>query len=120
MNQMVNYIVIAILVGGILPSCGEKSSADNGTETTELAADITQLTDEQYPDNNDIESRSELWNTYEHAKVDVVRNGGKDFTLVFLPTNAKSDTIFIEHINLLAWIPTIPSHAAKDEYLKHI
>ena len=32
-------------------------------------------------------------------KVEVVRNGGKDFTLVFLPTNAKSDTIFIDHIN---------------------
>ena len=54
MSQIVNYFVIAMLVGGILPSCGEKSSADNGTETTELAADITQLTDEQYPDNNDI------------------------------------------------------------------
>ena len=120
MNQIVKYIGVALLGISLLTSCGEKALADNEVATTQLAADITQLTDEQYPDNNDIESRSELWNVYEHAKVEVVRNSENDFTIVFLPTNDKSDTIFIEQIDLLAWIPTIPTHAAKDEYLEHI
>ena len=113
MNHLVKYIGVAILGSTLLVSCGEKGLADN-------VAEITQLTDEQYPDNNDIESRSELWNVYEHAKVEVVRNSENDFTILFLPTNDKSDTIFIEHIDLLTWIPTIPTHAAKDEYLEHI
>jgi len=102
MNSVVKNIGIAILGSAILTSCSEKSSPDNKIETTLLAADITQLTDEQYPDNNDIESRSELWNVYEHPKVEVVRNSENDFTMVFLPSNNKSDTIFIEHIDLLA------------------
>ena len=120
MNQIVKYIGVALLGFSLLTSCGEKGLTDNEVATTQVAADITQLTDEQYPDNNDIESRSELWNVYEHAKVEVVRNSENDFTIVFLPTNDKSDTIFIEQVNLLAWIPTIPTHAAKDEYLEHI
>ena len=65
MNQHVKYIGIAILGSGILPLVAKKAQLIM-EETTELAADITQLTDEQYPDNNDIESRSELWNAYEH------------------------------------------------------
>jgi hypothetical protein len=117
MKTIINYIGIVFFGSILLGSCGEKDLADNVANNV---AEITQLTDEQYPDNNDIETRSELWNVYEHAKVEVIRNSEKDFTIVFLPTNDKSDTIFIEHINLLAWIPTIPTHAAKDEYLEHI
>ena len=89
MNQIVKYIGIAILGIIILTSCGENGLTDNDTEITQLVADITQLTDEQYPDNNDIESRSELWNVYEHAKVEVLRKSEKDFTIVFFPTNDK-------------------------------
>ena len=76
MKTSINYIGIVLFGSILLTSCGEKSLVEN-------VADITQLTDEQYPDNNDIESRSEFWNVYEHAKLEVVRNSENDFTIVF-------------------------------------
>ena len=83
-------------------------------------SDIKELTDEDYPDNNDIETRSELWNKYEHSSFNVIRNGKNDFSIFILPENKYSDSIIIENINLLAWMPTIPDHIAKDDYLKKI
>ncbi len=80
---------------------------------------IKSLTDQEYPDNNDIETRSKDWNEFDHREVKVERLGKNDFTLLFLPNNQKSDTIRIEHVNLLAWIPTIPAYVT-DPYLKEI
>lgn len=110
-----NFRNIGIVVLGsvFMTACGEAGLKDNQNE-------VKELTDAEYPDNNDIESRCEQWDDFEHGVVDVNRHSEKDFTITFFPTNEKSDTIMIEHINLLEWMPTIPSHAAKDDYLKTI
>ncbi len=103
-------------------ACGSESSENNDSNDQSLKENqslITELTDEEYPDNNDIESRSPLWDKYTHDKVEIVRNSEKDFTVTFFPNNEYSDTLFIEHVNLLAWMPTIPDYI-KDDYLKHI
>ncbi len=96
----------------LLSSCG------GGLE--ENQSEVKELTDEAYPDNNDIESRSNLWDKYQHDVVQVDRHSEKDFTVTFLPTNEFSDTIVIDHINLLEWMPTVPDHITGDEYLKYI
>lgn len=100
-------------------ACKNTSSDSNASSIIENQSTITELTDEQYPDNNDIESRSPSWNKYSHDKVEVIRNSEKDFTVVFYPNNELSDTLFIDHVNLLAWMPTIPDYIT-DDYLKHI
>ena len=82
-----------------------------------LSSSIKELSDEEYPDNCDLESRSELWDKFNHSFFQVVRNDSLDFTVEILPENEFSDTIVFEHINLLSWIPTIPNHIVSDPYL---
>lgn len=111
---------LSILIGLLfLISCNHDQK--NLNESPQIyQSDIKELTDEDYPDNNDIETRSELWNKYEHSSFNVIRNGKNDFSIFILPENKYSDSIIIENINLLAWMPTIPDHIAKDDYLKKI
>ena len=111
---------LSILIGLLfLISCNQdQKNLNEGPQIYQ--SDIKELTDEDYPDNNDIETRSELWNKYEHSSFNVIRNGKNDFSIFILPENKYSDSIIIENINLLAWMPTIPDHIAKDDYLKKI
>lgn len=97
-------------------SCSNKES----NKPLIYQSSIQELTDQQYPDNFQIESRTDLWNKYDHSFFQVVRNDSLDFTIHILPENEFSDTIILEHINLLLWIPTIPTHILKDAYLKDI
>ena len=85
-----------------------------------VSSSITELSDTQYPDNNDMESRSELWDKYDHSLFQVSRNDSLDFTIRILPENEYSDTIIFNNVNLLSWIPTIPDHVLEDNYLKEI
>jgi len=119
----ITFLALATLT--ILGSCetGPSESPEkplpNGDESKIYSSTIKTLTDVEYPDNNDIESRSDLWDDFDHHTVEIVRNDETDFTLTFIPSNDISDTIFIENVNLLAWMPTIPSYIT-DDYLKHI
>ena len=105
----------------ILSSCAVIASCSSETENKILdnQAVVEELTDEAYPDNNDIESRSNRWDKYQHDLVQVDRNGEKDFTVTFFPSNEFSDTLIFEHINLLEWMPTVPTHV-QDDYSKYI
>tara|TARA_B110000438_G_C15811352_1_gene649795 strand:+ start:1326 stop:2651 length:1326 start_codon:yes stop_codon:yes gene_type:complete len=110
------YLLSLISCALIVVSCSNNES----TKKVVYESSITELTDHQYPDNFQIESRSYLWNKYDHSLFQVIRNDSLDFTIRILPENEFSDTIFLEHINLLLWIPTIPTHILKDNYLKDI
>lgn len=83
-------------------------------------SEVRELSDKEYPDNNDIESRSEKWNKFHHRIIQFNRIGENDFTVILLPSNEYSDTLFIENVKLLNWIPTIPAYAAQDPYLEKI
>ena len=101
-----------------LVACNENEQQNKDNHNYQ--SDIRELSDLEYPDNNDIESRSELWNKFKHSAFEVVRNGKNDFSIYFLPGNKLSDSIIIENIDLLSWIPSIPDHVAEDDYLKKI
>lgn len=82
---------------------------------------VRDLTDELYPDNPDIESRSKNWNKYNHAKAIFSENEETHlFTLKFPPANEDSDTIIFENIDLMEWIPTAPEWIREDEYLTKV
>ncbi len=83
-------------------------------------SEIKELTDQQYPDNNDIEVRSSLWNKYSHHNFEIKRNDKFDFDITITPKNEFSDTIILKGINILSWIPTVPKHIANNSYLKSI
>ena len=97
-------------------SCSDIESKKNNL----YQASIQELTDQQYPDNFQIENRTELWNKYDHNLFQIVRNDSNHFTIKILPENSSSDTIILDHINILTWIPTIPNHIVSDKYLSQI
>ncbi len=113
---MKNYIISSFSFLLIFNSCTNTESE----KSILYQAPIQELTDEKYPDNFQIDSRTELWNKYDHSLFQVERIDANDFTIKIIPENSNSDTIIMEHVNLLAWIPTIPNHIVKDHYLKDI
>ena len=110
------FYLLSLICCVLAVSCSNNESA----KKIVYESSITELTDHQYPDNFQLESRSNLWNKYDHSLFQVVRNDSLDFTIRVLPENEFSDTIILEHINLLLWIPTIPTHILKDNYLKDL
>lgn len=112
-------IIITVLVGLTLIGCKENVSDKQDVKELSNEVSMKEMTDEEYPDNNDMESRCGDWKQYKHHKVSIKREDSTNFTITFLPSNKNSDTITIENINLLEWIPTIPDYL-KDDYLKKI
>ena len=109
---MIRNIVIFGLVIGLF-------SCKNATYK-KYSSEIKEFTDQQYPDNNDIDVRSDLWDKYSHLNFEIKRNSTQDFTIIITPENQYSDSIILTGINILSWIPTVPKHVAKDDYLKSI
>ncbi len=119
MKKSIQFLIVFGLM--LLVSCHQDDEQNKSNENIQVyQSDVRELTDEDYPDNNDIETRSVLWNKYEHSTFEVLRNGKNNFSIYILPDNQFSDSIIIENIDLLAWMPTIPDHTAKDDYLKKI
>lgn len=81
---------------------------------------VKELTDEQYPNNPDIAIRSKLDGTFSHQTIDIFQNGINDFNFTIYPSNSNSDTILLNNIKLLEWIPSTPKTIKKDGYLAHI
>ena len=44
-------------------------------------SEVKELTDQQYPDNKDIEVRSNDWDKYSHLDFEIKRNDKFDFTI---------------------------------------
>ena len=80
---------------------------------------ITELDDTQYPDNPDISIRSKLDGSFSHSKISFEENN-LGYDMVIYPNNENTDTIFIEDLELKKFIPSVPSHVKKDEYLTQI
>jgi len=113
---MIKKSIIVLVLMVVIVACKTKQKAN---EQMVYQSTIKEMTDQEYPDNNDIESRCSDWQEYKHHKVLVERLSKTDFKVTFLPANQNSDTIILKHVNLLEWIPTIPDYL-EDEYLKKI
>jgi len=82
---------------------------------------IRDLPDDLYPDNPDIEGRSEKWNKYEHSKVVFNRKEGTNlFDLMVYPANDQSDTIIFKEIDLMELIPSTPEWIREHDYINKI
>ena len=56
------YPLPFLIISLFIVSCNSE-----GDELLYVSSSITELSDTQYPDNNDMESRSELWDKYDHS-----------------------------------------------------
>ena len=89
------------------------------TQTMFWVDSISELTDEQYPDNPDISIRSSLDGTFSHSKISFTKND-LGYDMVIYPKNNKTDTIVLTDLELKKFIPSVPTHVKKDEYLTKI
>ncbi len=97
---------------------GNESISNN--RPTYLVEDITELTDNDYPDNPDVSIRSSLDGKFSHSSVQIKKNKENNFSISVLPGNDKSDTVIFDSIKLLEWIPSAPNWIKDDEYLTEI
>ena len=103
----------------------EAHSADAVQDTSivlpsKFRVDVTELNDEQYPDNPDIGFRSENYGNVSHSSVEIIRKENGNFSFTFLPGNDISDTIIFGDVDVKSYMPTTPEWIKKDEYLTYL
>jgi hypothetical protein len=94
-------------------SCEMKDSRDKSSFTF----DVTNLNDNEYPDNPDIGYRSKNYE-FDFFQLGNLERSGEHFDISFY-SNA-SDTIFIENYPILEFIPTVPEAMKNDTYLSYL
>ena len=111
------YLFLAIF---FICSCTSDDAVDLSTDPVEqYIADLTEMTDEEYPDNPDITVRHAKYVETEMNSIEFVKSGAV-FNLVIVPTNANDDTVYMDGIHLMEFIPTVPECAKGDEYMSLI
>ena len=124
---MKNCAVLFSFILFTLVSCSDEEEVNmNQTETgIEITADtqfdalLTELTDEDYPDNPDITIRHEKCLETTMKSIEFVRKGDL-FDVIVAPDSPKDDTVRLFEIDLMEFMPTIPEYVRDDEYLSLI
>ena len=111
--------VYFLVIMAVLSSCGSETESDEKVLSMISSAVLTELSDEEYPDNPDISIRHAKCIDTEMESIDFVRNG-EAFDLIIKPSNVEDDTVIMKGIQLMEFIPTIPDYAKSDEYMSLI
>ncbi|MFK7756601.1 MAG: hypothetical protein AB8B53_06690 [Flavobacteriales bacterium] len=82
--------------------------------------EITNLTDEQYPDNPDIGYRASDYQNIFFQNGTLEQLDGAAFSFNLKLYSLYSDSIWLNKLDLSEFIPTIPENVKKDEYLSYI
>jgi hypothetical protein len=77
-------------------------------------------TDAEYPNNNMIGFKSRFDGVFSHKKALIIENERGTYDFEIYPDNAKSDTLILKNVNLLEFMPSIPNHVKKDNYLSFL
>lgn len=122
-------IFYAVAFLGLIVSCsGEATFDKSGSEVNSESevnkevsnlATLTELSDADYPDNPDVIVRHEKYTTSVMNAIEFVENGSK-FDLIVYPTNDADDTVKLNGIALMEFMPTIPHCAKGDSYMSLI
>ncbi|MDG1147903.1 MAG: hypothetical protein P8N52_06310 [Crocinitomicaceae bacterium] len=113
-----NGLLIFVLL--YLTSCSSNSEVQSADKIdAAYSAGLTELSDEEYPDNPDISVRHPK---YIETTMDSIEFLQSDvgFTLVITPENEGDDTVKLNGIRLMEFIPTIPECSKGDEYMSLI
>jgi hypothetical protein len=115
----------AILTMSVIYSCNSNKPIENNTENNtedvinNWIISLDELSDNEYVHNPDISIRHSQSVSIEYSNLELVRNDDNTFTFTFIPQNSV-DTIALESIELMEWIPTICEKAKGDDYLSEI
>ncbi|MDP5140962.1 MAG: hypothetical protein NWP83_10905, partial [Spirosomaceae bacterium] len=116
--EIKNLLLIAA-ISLFFGSCGNEKQFGEKTKTENLTFNITNLSDEEYPDNPDIGFRSENYQNefFTTGKID---STNQPFVWNFVFRTKAADSILFENIDISEFIPTIPTHVKQDAYLSFI
>jgi hypothetical protein len=81
---------------------------------------LKMATDTEYPNNNLIGFRSQYSGHFSHTHALMIENENGTYDFEVYPDNAQSDTIIVKNVNLLEFMPSIPPHIKKDNYLSFL
>lgn len=107
-------------------SCSEKESIKStenekkdisSKDVMRFSAGITELSDEEYPDNPDLGSMSSNYHSISHDSVVLLRKENGNFQFIITPGNANSDSIVFDDININVYMPSVPDWIKSDEFL---
>ncbi len=110
-------ITCAILIIALFSCNIEKFNDSNSADFT---SQLKELSDEAYPDNPDIEVRHSDYLINEMDKIVIRKQKDSLFHLTVFPKKDSDDTIYMDNIDLLEFIPSIPEYINRDEYLSKI
>ena len=124
-QSICSFVFVVIALGGC--SSSSEKEAGKASEVTVIEANLPvnravlrELTDEEYPDNPDIEIRSVIAQSFTHGEISFEERADGNWDVHISGERNDKDSLIIRDIDLMEWIPTIPDHVKEDEYLKLI
>ncbi|MFT7002145.1 MAG: hypothetical protein ACJAVW_003183 [Spirosomataceae bacterium] len=99
----------------ILGSCGSNEEEKDSS----LTFPITNLSDEDYPDNPDIGFRSKEYQN-DFFTTGEIDSTAQPFVWNFVFRTKSQDSITFKDIDISEFLPTIPTHVKQDDYLSFI
>ncbi len=81
-----------------------------------VSAELIELSDTDYPDNPDITIRHEKYTNTAMKSITFTQDG-RAFNLTISPENTADDTVVMNDIHLMEFIPSIPRCAKGDDYM---
>ena len=116
-----NRVLLSLFALTFFASCGEQEqaqSANTQADSNRFPFTITELSDEQYPDNPDIGFRATDYNSDYFSDGEIQLSEEGRATFVF--RCGENDSVWFESMDLTEFIPTAPVHIQDDPYLTHI
>ncbi len=83
------------------------------------SATLTELSDDEYPDNPDISIRHVKYTETMMDEIHIMRSA-VGFDIIVNPISDSDDTVCMLGVDLMEFIPTIPDYAKEDEYMSLI
>ena len=120
MKLFVKFICFFIAFGCVSDVKNEKSSDKYlSSNKSPFIAQLTELSDFDYPDNPDVMVRHKKYTTSVMESIQFIE-GINSFDLVIHPTNKDDDTVFLNAIHLMEFMPTVPEYAKDNSYMSLI
>lgn len=120
MKIIYTLIVLALVVGCAADSETEAGKTElSKKEESSTIATLKELSDEDYPDNPDVIVRHKKYTSSVMESIEFIENGDA-FDIVVYPTNSGDDTVTMNGIALMEFMPSVPVCAKGDEYMSLI
>ncbi len=116
---MIKYVYTVLLLL-VLIGCSSNDRVVLDIESEKIYnAELTELTDDDYPDNPDISVRHDKYVETEMKKISFTQSD-TGFNIVVVPASNRDDTVRMNNVQLMEFIPTIPEYSKGDEYMSLI